>query len=85
MIVSSPYHESEAIVDEKDELVRYLGLKQGQLVQVWPTDSGSSYKDAGKLLSINHEEIVIEIAHEGKKLAGSRAEAEVRCEGPRWR
>ena len=61
MITSSPFNESESQVDTCDPVVQHQSLKKGQLVHVWPTDSGSRYKEHGELLSINDKEIVLGI------------------------
>jgi glutathione S-transferase len=74
MIVTSLYNETEGRVDENDPVVQQQSFKKGQLVRVWPTDSGSRHKDAGKLVSINSKEVVIET------IAGDTA---VRVHAPR--
>ncbi|KAE9375167.1 hypothetical protein N431DRAFT_542783 [Stipitochalara longipes BDJ] len=73
-IVASLYNEEEGKVDENDLVVQQQGLKKGQLVRVWPTDSGSRHKDLGKLFGINSKEVVIET------MAGQSA---VRVHAPR--
>jgi glutathione S-transferase len=60
MIVASLYNETEGRVDENDPVVQHQSLVKGQLIQVWPTDSGSGHKDLGKLVSINSKEVTIE-------------------------
>jgi hypothetical protein len=60
MIVDSLYNETEGQLDENDPVVQQQSLKKGQLVLVWPTDSGSKHKDVGKLVGINSKEVVIE-------------------------
>lgn len=60
LILGSDYHEEDGHVDEADALVRAQKLKRGQLVRVWPTDSGSNHKDLGELVSISDKEVVIE-------------------------
>jgi hypothetical protein len=66
LVLGSDYHEPEGRVDEGDALVQLQGLKKGQLVRVWPTDTGSNHKDLGELVGINHKEVVIEAkAEEG--------------------
>ena len=44
-------------MDEKDP----LRLKKGQVVEVWPTDSGQAqaHRDKGELVSIGVKEVVI--------------------------
>ncbi len=64
LITTSAYDESEGQVDENDELVKKLGLKKGQKVQLWPTDTASKYKDVGELVRLDYKEVVIEKATE---------------------
>ena len=54
-------------VDEEDEVAKKLGLKKGDVVKVWSTDSGSAHKDTGKLVAFNSGEIVIGVK-EGKEM-----------------
>ncbi|KAH8820903.1 hypothetical protein F5884DRAFT_65739 [Xylogone sp. PMI_703] len=56
-VSSASFAEDEVSVEEKDP----LGLKKGQLVEVWPTDSGFNNKDRGVLIGLNWNEAVIEI------------------------
>ncbi|KAL7785284.1 hypothetical protein V8C37DRAFT_394270 [Trichoderma ceciliae] len=66
LVLGSDYHEAEGKVNEGDALVQIRGLKKGQLVRVWPTDTGSNHKDLGELVSIDEKEVVIEAkAEEG--------------------
>ena len=37
-----------------------LGLRPGQQIDVWPLDSGFNSRDAGSLVGLNDEEVVIE-------------------------
>lgn len=60
LILSSDYHEADGQVDETDALVKQLNLKKGQLVKMWPTDTGSNHKDVGELVSVTDKEVVIE-------------------------
>ncbi len=64
-IINSPYNEVEGQVDEHDAVVQKQKLEKGQLVRVWPTDSGSNHKELGKLVSINSKEVIIETATVG--------------------
>ncbi|KAL4950282.1 hypothetical protein BDW69DRAFT_172554 [Aspergillus filifer] len=48
------------VIDEKDPLVKEKGLKKGQMVQVWPSDSGSRHKTVGRLLGLTAKETTIE-------------------------
>ena len=54
-ISAAAYAEPQATIDELDP----TGLKKGQTVEVWPTDSGIRHRDRGDLLAINKEEIVV--------------------------
>ncbi|KAH6611597.1 hypothetical protein Trco_001617 [Trichoderma cornu-damae] len=65
LVLGAEYHEAEGRVDEGDSLVRLRGLSKGQLVQVWPTDTGSNHKDLGELVSIDDKEVVVEAKAEG--------------------
>jgi hypothetical protein len=48
--------EEEANVDGGDP----SGLRKGEVVEVWPIDSGFSRKDRGRLLGLSTREVVIE-------------------------
>ncbi|KAK7951268.1 uncharacterized protein PG986_006996 [Apiospora aurea] len=61
-------------VDGSNPIVVAEGLKKGDLVKVWPTDSGSGHKESGKLVSMSLREIVVEV--QGK-------EGSVRVHAPR--
>jgi glutathione S-transferase len=62
-ILSSDYYEAEDAMDPKEP----LKLSKGQLVEVWPSDSGSKHHDQGKLVSIGVKEVVIEsVVPDGK-------------------
>lgn len=76
-IVGSPYHEEAAQVARAEPIVQVLGLKQGDRVVVYPTDSGSSHKDSGSLVGLDDKEVVFETKAE---LQGSPA---VRVHAPR--
>jgi len=54
-VTASSFAEPDGSVDANDP----LGLKSGQDVEVWPTDSGFSHHDQGKLLSLTSAEVVI--------------------------
>ncbi|UKZ72549.1 hypothetical protein TrVFT333_000180 [Trichoderma virens FT-333] len=60
VVLGSEYHEAEGQVNEGDALVQHQGLKKGQLVQVWPTDTGVNHKELGELVSIDAKEVVVE-------------------------
>ncbi|KAL4910488.1 hypothetical protein BDW74DRAFT_141345, partial [Aspergillus multicolor] len=52
--------EKGDVVDESDPLVQATGLQKGQVVQLWPTDSGARHKTVGRLLGLTDNEITIE-------------------------
>ncbi|RDW57888.1 glutathione S-transferase family protein [Aspergillus mulundensis] len=52
--------ESKDVVDASDPLVQASGLLKGQVVQLWPTDSGARHKTVGRLLGLTDKEITIE-------------------------
>ncbi|KXX81819.1 Glutathione S-transferase U4 [Madurella mycetomatis] len=54
------FEESRLGVDETESLVRALGLRRGDVVEVWPTDSGSGHRDRGRLVGIGTDEVVWE-------------------------
>ncbi|EHK98465.1 hypothetical protein M7I_5709 [Glarea lozoyensis 74030] len=59
------FAEAEGEVDGNDP----LGLKKGQEVEVWPVDSGFSYKDRGRLVGLDGNEVVVEkVNGEGKSV-----------------
>ncbi|CAI0646160.1 unnamed protein product [Colletotrichum noveboracense] len=64
IVTASPYNEPEGKVETNDALVAAAGLKAGEEVVVWPTDTGATHKDSGKLVSINGDEVVIEVSGE---------------------
>jgi glutathione S-transferase len=55
-ILDSEFFEPEGGVDEGDP----LKLKKGQLVEIFPIDSGFNHHDKGELVSIGVNEVVIE-------------------------
>jgi len=54
-ILKSGFFESEGTVDALDP----LRLKKGQLVEIWPIESGFTRHDRGELVSIGVNEVVI--------------------------
>ena len=54
-ILASDFFEPEGTIDQRDP----LGLKKGQMVEVWPIDSGFSHHDGGELVSIGVKEVVV--------------------------
>lgn len=61
IIIGSGFAEQEGVVDENELFVKAEGLKKGDNVKVWPTDTGSKHKDTGKLVAVTSKEIVIEV------------------------
>ncbi|EFQ29168.1 glutathione S-transferase [Colletotrichum graminicola] len=61
IVVSSPYNEAAGCVDAADALVAAEGLAAGDDVILWPADTGASHKDTGKLVSLDKDEVVIEV------------------------
>ncbi|CAK7227376.1 hypothetical protein SBRCBS47491_006548 [Sporothrix bragantina] len=49
-------------VDPTDPVTRAAGLRVGQRVVLWPTDTGMTHKDVGKLVRLTADEVVIEVA-----------------------
>jgi glutathione S-transferase len=62
-ILDSEYAEKEGDVD----LVDPLKLQKGQMVEMWPTDSGMNHHDKGKLVSIGANEVCVESEVPGGK------------------
>ncbi|KAL6856514.1 hypothetical protein J3F83DRAFT_718317 [Trichoderma novae-zelandiae] len=61
VIEGSSWNEEEGTVDEDDPLVVAEGLKKGGMVTISPTDTGRAHKDVGKLVSLDKDEVVIEV------------------------
>ena len=55
-VTSAEFSEQETGIDEDDP----LGLREGQDVEVWPTDTGFTHKDRGRLVGLTKAEVVIE-------------------------
>jgi hypothetical protein len=64
-ISNDEFAESEGQVDANDP----SGVKKGDVIEVWPIDSGFSRKDLGKLVALSIQEIVIESKTESGKTA----------------
>lgn len=64
-ILASSFAEDAKPVDEGDAAAVAQGLRPGDTVRVWPTDTGSSHRDVGKLAGLDLDEIVYETAAEG--------------------
>ncbi|EPS37611.1 hypothetical protein H072_8699 [Dactylellina haptotyla CBS 200.50] len=60
-ILNSTYAEPEGTVDGRELVAEALGLKKGDTVKVFPTDSGVNHKETGTLLSLTSKEVVIEV------------------------
>ena len=71
-MLSGGFGEKEGSVDEKDP----SGLKKGDLVEGWPTDTGFEYHDVGTLVGLTTQEAVLS----SKAQDGS----EIRVHHPRW-
>jgi glutathione S-transferase len=64
-IGEAEWAEKEASVDEGDP----SGLKKGEMVELWPIDSGFNRKDRGRLVGLSTREVVIEgRTEEGKEV-----------------
>ncbi|XWW98856.1 hypothetical protein V2A60_006859 [Cordyceps javanica] len=59
-ITRAAWNEATGAVDTHDFEVAALGLAKGDMVTVGPTDFGSSCRDAGALVSVSSQEVVIE-------------------------
>ncbi|KAK5661462.1 hypothetical protein OQA88_11363 [Cercophora sp. LCS_1] len=60
MIREAGWVEEEGTVDKEDPVVKLFGLTKGDLIEVWPTDSGSGHVDSGRLVAMGREEVVWE-------------------------
>lgn len=67
---SAEFSEPEGEVDTTDA----LKLQKGQEVMVWPTDSGSAYRDRGKLLVLNTQEVVVQ-----RKALDNQTDVRIHC------
>lgn len=55
IVEKGEFLEAEVEVESTDP----SGLRKGEEVEVWPTDSGFNHKDRGRLLKLDEEEIVV--------------------------
>lgn len=55
LVLNSRYAEPMGEVDETDP----VALMKGQIVEVWPTDSGMNHRNEGILVALNVNEVVI--------------------------
>ncbi|KAM5352465.1 hypothetical protein ACJ41O_005188 [Fusarium nematophilum] len=60
LIQGTTFSETVRGIDAEDPVVLAQGLRRGDTVQVWPTDTGSSGRDEGRLVSIDGDEVVYE-------------------------
>lgn len=67
-IWGAAYYEAEGLVDERDPVVRAQGLRKGDVVTIWPTDTGTAHRDVGRLVSVDADEVVVEVKGEGKSV-----------------
>ena len=63
LILRAGYSEVEGDVDSVDP----LQLKKGQLMEMWPTDSGMNHHDRGELVSIGVKEVCVKSEVPGGK------------------
>ncbi|KAI8725245.1 GST N-terminal domain-containing protein [Fusarium sp. LHS14.1] len=75
-IRAGSFCEPEKDVEASDAVVLEQGLQKGVAVMVWPTDTGSSGRDEGTLVSIDADEVVYDTRG---------AEGFVRVHAPRHR
>ncbi|KAL8716384.1 MAG: hypothetical protein Q9220_000291 [cf. Caloplaca sp. 1 TL-2023] len=54
-VTQAEFAEPEGVVDAQDP----LGLKKGQDVESWPTDSGFRHRDRGRLVALTPQEVVL--------------------------
>lgn len=57
-ILQSSFSEAEKQLIDTDPTAEAQDMKKGDLVTVWPTDTGSAHRDSGNLVSIDGEEVV---------------------------
>ncbi|KAI9850663.1 MAG: hypothetical protein M1838_005308 [Thelocarpon superellum] len=55
-ILAADFAEPHVTIDEADP----TGLKLGQEVEIWPTDTGSNHHDRGRLVGLSLHQVVIE-------------------------
>ncbi|KAK3370226.1 hypothetical protein B0H63DRAFT_402434 [Podospora didyma] len=59
-ILESAFNEANVGVESSEPIAQFHGLKSGHSVELWPTDSGSSHRDTGKLVGLGGKEVVVE-------------------------
>ena len=65
LVFGSAFAEEAAGVDGGSPIAAAEGLRKGDVVRVWPTDSGSGHKEMGKLVGLTAKEIVLEAQGDG--------------------
>ena len=75
LILNSGYSDPDGQVDPSDPLTRAHNLKRGEPVTVWPTDTGSSHRDVGLLVSLDGKEVVYETQPDTSPKQGVRVHA----------
>ena len=63
-VLNAGFRDQDIGVDESNP----LGLKEGQEVEVWPTDYGSRHHDRGHLIGLDDEEVVIAVEASGEEV-----------------
>lgn len=76
-IISSAQAGESIGIDTTDPLVRVYGLKKGDTVEVWPTDTGVNHRDVGRLEGIDAREVVF-VTGEGFRVHAPREGFRVR-------
>lgn len=70
-VTQAEFAEGEGEVDGRDP----VGLKKGQEVELWPTDTGFKHRDRGRLMGLTKDEVVIAVK--------TKVGEEVRIHAPR--
>lgn len=65
-VMSSDFWDPESrlssMIDTADPVARAASFRLGDKVRLWPTDTGVSHKDEGKLVRLTELEVTIEVA-----------------------
>ncbi|KAI0019314.1 glutathione S-transferase [Xylariomycetidae sp. FL0641] len=61
-IPAAQFAEMPGTVDAADPVAEALRLEAGVAVRVWPADYGAAHKEAGKLVSLDADEVVLQTA-----------------------
>lgn len=67
-VTGAEYHDELGTVDPTDYDVEAFGIKAGDTVSFGPLDYGCKQRDKGKLLSLDAQEVVLEVATENGAL-----------------